>query len=240
MTSRVLSLFAILAMTLALGIPSRAAPAIDAENRTLSLSATGSVNVRPDTAHISVGVVSEAENARSAMDDNNQAMAKVIKSLKDKDIASRDIQTTKFAVHPRYQHFDDGKPSVISGYRVVNSIRITVRDIGRLGEVLDKVVSFGSNQINGISFSVSEPDALMDKARVAAIKTARERAELYAKAAGTAVGDVLKIEELESDSAPEPRFRAMTAKAEGDVPIEAGETEITVRVRVIWALTEQG
>jgi uncharacterized protein YggE len=221
--------------------PSRAAAqSIDTDQRTLSLSATGSINVRPDTAHITVGVVSEAENARSAMDDNNAAMAKVIETLKEKDIASKDIQTTNFSVHPRYQHFDDGKPSVISGYRVVNSIRITVREIGRLGEVLDKVVSFGSNQIGGISFSVSEPDELMDKARVAAINTARQRAELYAKAAGTSVGEVLKIEEVTMDGGPEPRFRAMAAKAESDVPIEAGETEIKVRVRVVWALTEKG
>lgn len=221
--------------------PSRAAAqSIDTDQRTLSLSATGSVNVRPDTAHITVGVVSEAENARSAMDDNNAAMAKVIEALKEKDIASKDIQTTNFSVHPRYQHFDDGKPSVISGYRVVNSIRITVREIGRLGEVLDKVVSFGSNQIGGISFSVSEPDELMDKARVAAIDTARQRAELYAEAAGTAIGEVLKIEEVAMDGGPEPRFRAMAAKAEGDVPIEAGETEIKVRVRVVWALTDKG
>ncbi len=221
--------------------PSRAAAqSIDAEQRTLSLSATGSVNVRPDTAHITVGVVSEAESARGALDDNNAAMATVIEALKERDIASEDIQTTNFSVHPRYQHFDDGKPSVISGYRVVNSIRITVREIGRLGEVLDKVVSFGSNQIGGISFSVSEPAALMDKARVQAIETARARAELYAQAAGTSVGEVLKIEEVNMDGAPEPRFRAMTAQAEGDVPIEAGETEIKVRVRVVWALTDQG
>lgn len=238
--SVVFAVAAILFAMVPISEPSRAAAqSISTDQRTLSLSATGSINVRPDTAHITVGVVSEAENARSAMDDNNAAMAKVIEALKEKDIASKDIQTTNFSVHPRYQHFDDGKPSVISGYRVVNSIRITVREIGRLGEVLDKVVSFGSNQIGGISFSVSEPDELMDKARVAAIDTARQRAELYAKAAGTSIGEVLKIEEVTTDGGPEPRFRAMAAKAESDVPIEAGETEIKVRVRVVWALTDK-
>ncbi len=244
MFTRSSAVFAVVALVLAAAAvngPSRAAAqSVDAEQRTLSLSATGSVNVRPDTAHITVGVVSEAENARSAMDDNNGAMAKVIEALKEKDIASKDIQTTNFSVHPRYQHFDDGKPSVISGYRVVNSIRITVREIGRLGEVLDKVVGFGSNQIGGISFSVSEPDELMDQARVQAIETARARAELYAQAAGAAIGEVIRIEEVASDGAPEPRFRALAAKAEGEVPIEAGETEIKVRVRVVWALTDQG
>ena len=244
MTPRFSSFFAILAAILvvaAIDAPLRAAAQSAApEQRTLSLNATGSVNVRPDTAHITLGVVSEAENARSAMDNNNAAMADVISALKEKDIASKDIQTTNFSVHPRYQHFDDGKPSVISGYRVVNSIRITVRQIGRLGEVLDKVVSFGSNQIGGISFSVSEPDALMDRARTQAIETARERAELYARAAGASIGDVLKIEEVDQNGGPEPRFRAMAAKAESNVPIEAGETEIQVRVRVVWALSDQG
>lgn len=243
MTARISSFFAIVTLVFAVAVATEplraAAQSVDADKRTLSLSATGTVNVRPDTAHITVGVVSEAENARGAMDENNAAMADVIKALKEKDIASRDIQTTNFAVHPRYQHFKDGKPSVISGYRVVNSIRITVRDISRLGEVLDRVVSFGSNQIGGISFSVSKPEALMDQARVQAIETARERAELYAKAAGTSVGQVLQIEEVDLDGGPEPLFRAMAAKAESEVPIEAGETEIKVRVRVVWALADQ-
>lgn len=244
MSTRRSVVFAIIALVFAVVAASptshAAAEAIEADQRTLSLRATGSVNVKPDTAHITVGVVSEAENARSAMDDNNAAMASVIEALKKKDIASKHIQTTNFSVHPRYQHFDDGKPSVVSGYRVVNSIRITVREIGRLGEVLDKVVSFGSNQIGGISFSVSEPGELMDEARVEAIKTARKRAELYAKAAGASIGDVLKIEEVTMDGGPEPRFRALATKAESEVPIEAGETEIKVRVRVVWALQNQG
>ncbi len=239
MITRVSSFLAAVALVFASVVPAAAQSAEEGQ-RTLSLSATGTVSVRPDTAHITLGVVSEAENARTAMDNNNTAMANVIEALKQKEIAGRDIQTTNFAVHPRYQHFDDGKPSVISGYRVVNSIRITVRDIGRLGEVLDKVVGLGSNQIGGISFSVSEPETLMDKARKQAIATARDRADLYAQAAGTSVGRVLKIEEVNANNVPEPRFRAMAVKAESDVPIEAGETEIKVRVRVVWALTDKG
>ncbi len=244
MTLRIASLFTALALTilpLAMTDNVRAeARPVDDSKRTLTLSASGSVNVRPDTAHITVGVISEADNARSALDQNNAAMTEAIEALKEKDIASRDIQTTNFAVHPRYKHFKDGQPSVISGYRVVNSVRITVRDIARLGEVLDKVVSFGSNQIGGISFSVSDTDALMDEARTKAIAAARERAQLYAEAAGAAIGKVLQIEEVTSDSGPEPRYRALAAKNEAEVPIEAGETEISVRVRVVWALTDQG
>lgn len=244
MTLRISSRLAILALTLvsfAMTENARAeAPPADAGKRTLSLSASGSVNVRPDTAHITLGVVSEADTARSALDANNAAMTQVIDALKEKDIASRDIQTTNFAIHPRYKHFKDGQPSVISGYRVVNSVRITVRDIAKLGDVLDKVVSFGSNQIGGISFSVSDTDTLMDEARAKAIAAARERAQLYAEAAGASIGKVLQIEELTSDTGPEPRFRALAAKSEAEVPIEAGESEISVRVRVVWALADQG
>lgn len=243
MTLRIPSVFAVLALALssfAMPHSSQAETSTPhANQRTLTLSATGSVNVRPDTAHITVGVISEAENAREALDQNNSAMTEVIDALKEKDIASRDIQTTNFAVHPRYKHFNDGQPSVISGYRVVNSVRITVRDIARLGEVLDKVVSFGSNQIGGISFSVSDTSALMDEARTKAIAAARERAELYAEAAGAEIGKVLQIEEVTSDAGPEPRYRALAAKSEAEVPIEAGESEISVRVRVVWALTDQ-
>lgn len=244
MIIRVSSLLPVVALVFSMAASAENAPAAagstDAEKRTLALSATGTVNVRPDTAHITVGVVSEAENARTALDENNQSMTNIVDALKEKGIASRDIETTSFAVHPRYQHFKDGKPSVVAGYRVVNSVRITVRDIARLGEILDKVVSFGSNQIGGISFSVSETDALMDKARKRAIAAARERAQLYADAAGTGIGKVLKIEEVNTDSGPEPRFRAMATKSEAEVPIESGEAEISVRVNVVWALVDKG
>lgn len=215
--------------------------ATESMNRTISLSATGSVKTRPDAADITVGVISEAETARGALDENNVAMGKIVAELKQKGIEERDIQTTNFAVHPKYQHFQDGKPSVIAGYRVANSVRITVRDLSKLGEVLDKVVSLGSNQIGGVSFTVSEPSELMDEARKRAMATARRKAELYAKAANATLGRVLKIEEVTfQPGPPRPMFTAMRAEAKSsEVPIESGEAEVQVRVSVVWELTDK-
>jgi uncharacterized protein YggE len=207
--------------------------------RTLSLSAVGSVKTRPDTAHISIGVVSEAETARSALDANTASMTNVVAELKAKDVAERDIQTTNFAVHPQYQHFKDGRPSVISGYRVINSVSITVRDISRLGEVLDTVVTLGSNQIGGIGFSVSEPAQLMDDARRAAMEDARRKAELYVEAAQVGLGRVLKLQEETADQGPRVMFRARAEAISADVPIEAGETELQVRITVVWELIDR-
>ncbi len=234
-------LIAGLIMSMAQGDMSVKADSANAmENRTLSLSAVGTIKARPDMAHISIGVVSEAETARGALDENTASMTNVVAELKGKGVEERDIQTTNFAVHPQYQHFKDGRPSVISGYRVVNSLSITVRDISRLGEVLDTVVTLGANQIGGISFSVSEPAQLMDDARKAAMADARRKAELYADAARVSLGRVLKLQEETTDQGPRPMFRAMRTEAAADVPIEAGETELRVQITVVWELVDRG
>lgn len=237
----VFSMFAPLLAGVTANMEAKAAmPAAEAKNRTLRLSATGSVKTRPDSADITVGVISDAETARGALDENNVAMAKIVAELKQKGIEERDIQTTNFSVHPKYQHFKDGKPSVIAGYRVANSLRITVRDLTKLGEVLDKVVSLGSNQIGGISFSVSDTAALMDKARKEAMANARHKAELYAEAANAGLGRVLKIEEVAFEQGPRPTFRTLRSEAKAaEVPIESGTAELQVRVTVVWELTDK-
>ena len=120
------------------------------DKRTISLSASGQVKVEPDLASISTGVTSEGETAREALDANTSAMKAVIDGLKSSGIDGRDIQTTNFSVSPRYQHFKDRRPPVITGYTVTNSVHIVVRDLKTLGTILDKVVTLGSNQIGGV------------------------------------------------------------------------------------------
>jgi len=204
--------------------------------RTVTVAATGSVAVEPDMAHIATGVVSEADTAREALQLNSAAMKKVIDGLKGAGIDAKDIQTVGFNVEPRYQQGKDGRPPEINGYRVVNQVRIAVRDLGKLGELLDQTVSLGANQAGGISFEVSQAETLKDEARRQAVANAYRRAQLFATAAGARVGRVLSIAEDVIDASPRPmpgRVRAMAAEA---VPIERGGQTLEVRVQVTWAL----
>ena len=203
---------------------------------TISVTGTGIAKARPDTASIAIGVVSEGKTAREALDKNTAAMNRVSVELKGQKVAPKDIQTTNFSVRPKFQHFKDGKPPAIVGYRVVNSVRITVRNLKNLGAILDQAVSLGSNQINGISFFLAEPAVLEDQARKLAMADARHKAELYAAAGNAKLGKVLTISEETAIHPPRPVFaRALSAKS-APVPIEPGEHKLQARVYVSWEL----
>lgn len=205
--------------------------------RTLTLSATGSINSKPDKASISTGVSSQAVLARDALDDNNEAMSRMMKSLKAAGLEDRDIATSQFSVQPRYQHFKNGRAAKIIGYRVTNSVRITVRNLDRLGTILDRVVTVGSNRISGIQFGLSEPEKTLDDARRDAMRNVLDKAALYAKAADIRLGSILSISEQANQNFPRPvQMRAMRAKS--SVPIAPGQHTTKVTVHVKWALTE--
>jgi uncharacterized protein YggE len=202
--------------------------------RYVSVSATGSVAADPDMASVSTGVIVEADTAKEALARNSTVMAKLIDGLKALGIASADIQTTSLNVEPRYVQAKDGRPSSINGYRVVNQVRLTVREVKRLGEILDGAIGLGANQINGIAFDVSNAETLKDEARKLAMVNAKRRAELFATAAGAQLGPVLTISE-DVSSAPRPMPMARAAMG-GAVPIEAGTRTLTVQVAVTYAL----
>lgn len=203
--------------------------------RTVTVSAEGSVSARPDIAFVSAGVVTEAETAQAALADNSTLMTALISNLKANGIAAEDVQTSSFNVSPKYDHRRDGSAPRITGYSVSNQVRAAVRELKRVGEVLDILVKGGANQIGGLSFDIGEPEALRDKARKAAFERARQRAALYAEAGGAKLGEVLTISEGAAHTPRGEPMRLRAAMAEA-VPIEAGSQDIAVHVTVTWAL----
>jgi uncharacterized protein len=216
-------------------LQARTAMAADdkAVERTVTVSATGSVTAEPDVAYVSVGVIVDGDTAKDALARNGTVMTKVLEGLKGQGISSRDIQTTGVNVEPRYAQGKDGLPAAVVGYRVVNQVRLAVREVARLGEILDAAVALGANQVHSISFDVASGEALRDEARKQAVANARRRAELYAAAAGVRLGNVLQISENAGDVG-RPVFAARAAASA--VPIEAGTRVLTVEVTVVYAL----
>lgn len=202
------------------------------DERSISVSASGSVPAVPDIAYISAGVVSEADTARTALTRNNEAMAKLLDGLKAAGIAAKDLQTSAINVEPRYAQPKEGRSATVNGYRVTNQVRITVRDVKKLGDILDQAITLGANQMNRIAFEVSNAERLKDDARKLAMENARRRAELYATAAGAQLGPVLRISEDVSEARPVVMGRA----AMSSVPVEAGEQMLEVQVQVSYAL----
>jgi uncharacterized protein len=215
-----------------------AAPGARAESvadaRRITVSASGQVEAVPDQARISSGVTTEAATAKEALAENSAAMQKLIDGLKASGVAAKDIQTSSLRVEPRYTRPKEGEAPKIDGYRVTNQVGITARNLDKLGEILDKVVSLGANEMGGLAFEVSAAETLRDEARKDAVANAKRRAELYAAAASVELGDVLKIDEGGADFGPQamPMARAMKAA----VPIERGTETLSAQVTITWAL----
>ena len=215
------------------------------EPRLLSVSGEGVAHAAPDIALITLGVVSEAVSARDALDENTQTMTGIIDALRDEDLEDRDLQTSGFSVEPifsqpprDYDHSTPFRPEIL-GYRVRNNVNVRIRDLARVGAILDLVVTLGANSISGPSFTVADPTPLEDEARRAAVADALRKAELYAEAADVALGPIQSIAEGYA-SAPQP-MQAATMRmevADSSVPIEGGELTFEVQVSVSWVLEE--
>ena len=223
----------LLAAALVMVRPGMAADDKTAE-RFVSVSASGQVSAVPDLATISAGVLTEGDTARDALSRNNVAMARLIDGLKAAGIATKDIQTTNLNVSPRYTQAKEGRPATVSGYSVSNQVRITVRDIKKLGDLLDQAITLGANQMNRIAYEVSNAETLKDEARKLAMENARRRAQLYATAAGAQLGPVLRISENVTESGPMlPKAGRMAMQS---VPVEVGTEALEVEVHVTYAL----
>jgi uncharacterized protein len=227
-----------LAVVLSLCVASVAAQPVPA--RTLSIAGHAEVHAVPDAALVSTGVVTEGETAAAALKSNSAALAKVVDAIRSSGVEGRDLQTSGLSLQART--YRPEKPSAtdrprIIGYTAANEVTLRVRDLAKLGDLLDKATAAGANRIDGIELVVSNQEALLDEARRKAVADAKDKADLYAQAAGFTLGKVMSLAE-ENVPSPRPLARAMTAVAAAPVPVEAGEMTLSVRVRVVWSLAD--
>ena len=239
--------FALAPLALALSLPGIAVahsdqPTIAASSTLLTLTADGRSTRVPDLAVFSAGVTSQGKTAGEAMSANAADMNRVIAALKKAGIADKDVQTSSIQLNPLFGQqvvSPNGQvmqePRII-GYQATNTVTVRSRDIKGFGKVLDALVGAGANQISGPAFQLSDPSSANDEARISAIKSARTRADLYAKAAGLRVVRIVSITEGGGYSPPQPMYaKAMMADA-GSTPVSAGEVEAAVSVTVQFEL----
>lgn len=207
------------------------------EGTRLDVVATGESTRVPDIATVSAAVVTEAPTARAALAENNRQMRAVFDALRSARIEERDIQTAQINLNARYDYSDRSEPRLL-GYTATNRLSIRFREIERSGAIIDALVGQGVNQINGPSLSVDEPEATLDEARRDAIRKARERAELYASAAGMRVARIVAISESGAAQPPMPMARMAMANAdmEESLQIAPGEQRLTATVSVTFEL----
>lgn len=205
--------------------------------RTIVVSGHGTVSVTPDIANISLGVQATAPTGTEALDTISEKSTALVATLKGLGLAAEDLQTSGLSLYPQYG--DDGVE--IRGYNASVSVEVTVRDVTRVGEIIDGAQGFVGEglTIGGISFSYDDPEAVLEGARIAAIENATVRAGQFASAAGVELGAVVRIVEPTS-SGPIPLLReadfAADASVGASVAIEPGSQELAVDVTVVFAM----
>lgn len=203
--------------------------------RTISVNGVGHSQMTPDNATLSLGVSTNAATAREALDANSAAMTGVIDGLKELGFGVTDMQTTGLGLSPQYNYDNNSLPKLI-GYQANNGVTLRVKDIARLGEVIDIVVGKGANQVNTLTFDVADKTAAMDEARRKAVENAREKAQIMASAAGATVGRVISISEGYVHSPGPVAVQTMRADSAASVPIASGEVGLEAQVSVVFEL----
>ena len=203
----------------------------------ISVSGTGDASGAPDLALLDLGVSTEGKTVKEARDAAATAMNDVNDALKKDGVAEKDVQTRQFRIEPEYQ-FPDGKQELI-GFRVTNIAEVKVRDLDRVGQLVDDVATAGGDvvQVQDLSFTIEKPEDLRAQARQEAMADARTRAEGLAELAGVKLGKPISVTESAA-APPTPKFEAAPTNVGGGeaTPIQAGELEVSVTVDVLFAI----
>jgi hypothetical protein len=209
-------------------------------DRWIEVTGEGSVSAAPDFARVTLGVTNTGNTAGEAVAANAKAANALVSLIKSEGVGPADIQTSEVSISPMFSQSSPGQTTAptITGYGVSNNVTVMVRDIPRLGALLDKAVTEGANSIYGIGFGHNDPSALLDKARPLAVADARRKAEIYANAGGARIGRLMVLTEEPGRQPPVAFSRAFVAGAPAPTPIEAGEDKLTVTVTARFELTQ--
>ena len=219
-------------------ILSACGPATSVQPRKLSVSGNGTVSLSPDIAYIYVGVDTVDPDIAQAVNKNNIQAQALVDALKNMGVAPEDIQTSNFSVYSSPKTDPLTGQSTGYDYTVDNTVYITVRDLSKLGSLLNTVVGAGANNINSISFDVADKTAAMAQARQKAMDNAASLAGELAQTAGVQLGEILSISY--SDNTPSPYYGmgggGGASAPNTSVPITPGQTQILVTVSVTYAV----
>ena len=204
----------------------------------ITVTGEGRVEVPPDMATVSLGVTTEAATAAAAMAANSDELARVLERLRAAGPAERDLQTSSLSLNPNWHHGQGAESPRIIGYVASNQVTVRVRELARLGAVLDAAVKDGANTLNGVNFGLTDPAPLLAEARKRAVADARARAELLTEAAGVALGPVEAITEAGASGGVPPMYRGAPIAMEASVPMAEGELSVSAAVTVIWQISQ--
>jgi uncharacterized protein len=203
--------------------------------RTIRATGDAHVSVRPDVAVVMAGVQVTGKDLKKAAADAAAQTREVLAALRKEGIAEKDVQTTRHDIEVE-RPWENGRPGPITGYTVSDELRVTVREVGKVGAVLDRVVAAGSNLLRGLSFQKDDPAPERARALALAVANARTKAEAMAKAAGVQLGEVVAVSESGGPGPIVPMEARYTAARQQSAPVSPGEVEVAASAEVVFAI----
>ncbi|HYO59040.1 SIMPL domain-containing protein [Archangium sp.] len=217
-------------------------PLVNPSERTIRVEGTGEVKVAPDEAFIDLAVETQAPTAKVAAEENARKMDQVIAALVQAGIARKEIETRNYSVFPEFQ--PQTRPDEVPklrGYRVSNQVEVHVRELSRVGPLLDTALGAGANRVDSVRFGLSKPEAVQGEALRNAVERARQSAQVLASALGVRLGPVLDASTVSEPQRPFPvaaRFEMARAGGAADVttPIQPEEQTVLATVTLVFAI----
>lgn len=206
--------------------------------RTITVVGEGTVATQPDVAQVQIGVEIKGDNAQEASAEAAETMDAILAALAQAGVAAKEIQTTGYNIWVEQRVGPDGAATDQVIYHVGNSVSVTVRDLEKVGDVLDAAIAAGANSIYGVNFSVDDTDEVMAEARRLAAADALARAQELAGLHGVALGEVVSISEV-IDGMAVPVYESVNASmglSSAAGPISPGELKMTARLQVVYAI----
>lgn len=205
--------------------------------KTISLTGSGSASAQADQASINLGVQITSESASDAISENADSMTAVIEAIKALGVSEDDIVTTSYSVYPQYDWTESGR--VFKGYTVTNLVQVTVKDLDIVGDVIDAAAVAGANQINGISFELSDAkrEELKTNAYIAAMGDAQDKADVIAETLGLTITGVQSVNEYSYTPVRSYEYAesvAMDGAKSFSTPIVSGELSVTVSIHIVY------
>jgi hypothetical protein len=206
----------------------------DTAARGITVVGIGKVTGKPDIARVTVGVETQGPSLQTAVDENKAKMNVLLDTLKQQGVAEKDMRTSNYSVYTERLAASDGAGTNQLIYHVANQVEVTVRDVNQLGDVLDKAVAAGANNIYGVYFNVEDTAKLETDARAKAVADAQERAADLARLNGVELGEVLSVSEVIGGATPV--YRVAEGMGGGGTPVQPGELEVSVSLQITYAI----
>jgi len=210
------------------------------------VSGIGEVYAKPDLALITFSVRNESKTVSAAMAENTKNMNTIINVMKSKGVKDKDLKTTSFNIYPRYE-WQEGQAEiwpqpegtrVLVGYEISQSLQVKIRDLNKIGEIIQEATDVGANQIGNLQFTIDDQDSLEKEAREEAIKEAKEKAEELAGQLGIKLVRITSF----SEGGVVPRYydyalKESASSSESPMPqIETGENRIEISVSITFEI----